>query len=134
MAKVAEIDPDVRVTWNAYRERWQVWAPKPSLRNPISQGWLFLFPVQYDDGSYAPLDERTLSKLYQVSAQVWGSAKAYFNRIEEEKARDKERYVAKRRDSINKGAGEYFDFTQPKISMCGPSSGSKCAQLDEDLV
>lgn len=133
MATLKEIDPDIRVTWNAYRERWQVWAPKPSMQNPISQGWLLLFPVQLPNGDYAPLDERTLAKLYQVSARVWGGAREYFNRIESEMERDKQRAADQRRDSINQGAGEYFDYTQPKVSMCGPSNGSKCSSLDEDI-
>ncbi len=134
MATLKAIDPDLQVTWNAYRERWQVWAPRPTLRNPVCQGWLLLFPVQLPDGSYAPLDERTLAKVYEVSSRVWGNAKSYFNRIEAEMARDKALAESSRADNVKHAAGEYFDYTQPKVSMFGPSNGSKCSDLTSDLV
>lgn len=121
--QLAEIDPDLRVVWNSFRERWQVWAPKPSLRHPVCAGWVFLFPVQYPDGSYCPLDERTLAKVYEVSAQKWGDARKYWSRIEEEILRDKQKAVTDREDDVKYAAGEYYDYM--KIKNYG--SGSKFA-------
>src|SRR3990167_7509346 len=124
--KLHAIDPDVQVTWNAYNQRWQVWLKRPQLVGPHCRGWRLLFVVKYADGSYAPLDERTLSKLYEISGDKWGNAKEYFIRLENELERDKEKMEAERTDSVKAGGREYFDYLQPKISMCGPSNGSKC--------
>src|SRR5258706_12926833 len=75
-------DNELQVTWNPVRERWLVWMLKPSVQR--SGGWLLLFPVQYSDGSYAPLDERVFARLYQSSQRVWGNGKCYFDAVKRE--------------------------------------------------
>ena len=125
--RLHELDPDLAVTWNRVVERYQVWVRKPSLRTKVCNGWQLLFQVKHSDGSYCPLDERTFAKLYDISGQRWGSGKKYFARVEQEMERDREKMERDRKDSIGYGAGEYFDYLQPKISMFGPSNGSKVA-------
>lgn len=128
-AKLAEVDPELKVIWNAHRERWQVWTRSARISHPVCTGWLMLFPVQYADGTYCPLDERTIAKVYEVSAQKWGNARNYWSRIEAEIARDKEKALIDRYESVNDTSGDYYDYLQPKVSMCGPSNGSKCSNL-----
>lgn len=123
MVQLRRLDPDLRVVWNAYTERWQVWAPSPRIQHPLCAGWMMLFPVKYPDGSYCPLDERTLAKIHEVSARAWGGAKQYWDRIESETARDRAKMKADRADSVKYGAGEYYNYMQIK----NIGSGSKFA-------
>lgn len=123
MEKVREIDPALRIVWNVYTERWQVWAPSHRINHPVCAGWLLLFPVQYSDGSYCPLDERTLARIYEVSAIHQGTAKQYWDRIQGEIERDKERTRATRDASVRQGAADYYDYMQIK----NIGSGSKFA-------
>lgn len=118
--RLKEVDPDLAVTWNPIREQWQIWQKKERIQSPIAQGWLLLFSV-------APrsLDERVFHRLYSASSRKWGSAKAYFDRIEAELLRERERREKARSDEARDLAGDYYDFTKIKVSMRGQSSGSK---------
>jgi hypothetical protein len=96
----------------------------PHAVNPFCPGWKLLFVVKNDDGSYRPLDERVLGRLYSCSMRQWGTAKHYFDtvaRIEEE-----EKAAREKRDWNNTlaQAMESFDHSQIKVGY-GPSSGSK---------
>lgn len=122
--KLHELHPDIRVVWNGHTERWQVFAPKPTLNHPICHGWVLLFVVQTPGGQYLPLDERTLAKLYQVSGQVWGSGRKYMDAVVRERELERERAERRQNDETWGLAGESFDFTQPKVGY-GPISASK---------
>lgn len=122
--RIQEIDPAYEVTWNPIRERWQVFARSPKINHPICQGWKLVFVVE-EDGEYVPLDERTLAKAWDRSVRKWGDFNVYWNRIENEIVRGQEKREEERADSTRYGAGEYFDYTKIKVSMAGPSSGSK---------
>lgn len=128
--KLHDIDPDLEVAWDRNLERWNIWIRKPQLNHPISRGWGLLFQVKLNDGAYAPLDERTFSKLAEISARKWGNATSYFKRVEAEMEKDRLSAEKTRKDGIDDCGGEYFDYLQPKISMFGPSNGSKCANQD----
>lgn len=125
--KLEEVaDPgELAVTWNSYNERWQVWVRAPRIQNKFVQGWNLLFVVKDpEDGSYAPLDERVLARLYSCNLKRFPSAKAYFDQIERQMERERE---AKERASWNdtlSQAMESFDHSQIKVGY-GPSSGSK---------
>lgn len=125
-ALLREIDPDLRVTWNPIRERWYVWVKAPRITNPISQGWMLLFPVQYADGSYAPLDERTIAKIHEVTLGRYGGAVKYFNRVADEMDREREQAIEDRKDAIGRSARDYYRHIIPSVGY-GKSNGSKCA-------
>lgn len=120
---VNEIDPEVKVTWDRYQERWLVWAKAPRLQSKLCSGWMLLFPWKDADGSYLPLDERIFARLYAASAAKWGRAKDYFLAIEREMERDREEAEKTRLDDVKHAAGEYYDSMQIK----NIGSGSKFA-------
>lgn len=123
--KLKEVDPNLTVTWNPVRERWLVWYRSPRFAHPLCRGWRLLFPVQYEDGLYAPLDERVMWKLYSRWQAKMGGAVEHWRRVEAEMLREKERAEAARADSVGVGAGEWYDSTKISVSMCGQSDGSK---------
>src|SRR3990167_2052788 len=110
--KLHEIDPNLNITWNNFTERWQIWVRKPRSTNPFTRGWQLLFVVKYSDGSYAPLDERTLSKLFEISGDKWGNARSYFNHVQNEFERGQKQMEDQRVDSVKAGGREYFDYLQ----------------------
>ena len=124
-AQLTAFDPDIQVTWNAYREYWLVWMRSPKFQTPICQGWKLLFRVTTDEGVYRPLDERIFARLFSASDARWGSGRKYFDHIEAEQARDQAKAAANRKGDVGHSAGEYFDYCKIKVSGCGPSSGSK---------
>lgn len=126
--ELRDFDPELRVTWNAYDERWYVWVRKPSLVSKHCRGWLLLFPVRYtSSGDYMPLDGRIFARLYAASADQWGNGKRYFERITAEQDREKELRERSRADSVGWHARDYFKHLQPSVSMVGQSNGSKFA-------
>jgi hypothetical protein len=120
--KLLEVDPELACTWNPVKEHWSIWMRKPSIQNPICQGWALLFNVPPRE-----LDERVFARLYEASARKWGNGREYFRRIEAEFERDRQKREATRQQEARDIAGDYYDFTQIKVSMRGPSSGSKFA-------
>jgi hypothetical protein len=123
-SKLKEIDEDLEITWNRHDERWQVWVRKPSLQTRLCQGWLYLFPVQDANGKYVPLDERTFAKIHAISARQHGSSRKYFDRIIAEQERDKALREEADQDETMYKAGEFFEFTKPKVGY-GALTGSK---------
>lgn len=121
------MDPNLTITWDRWNERWLVWMRQPRFQTKYSQGWMLLFPVQYGDGSYMPLDQRVMARLYSASADRWGRGKDYFSAIEREMERDKERATTSRMDDVKHAAGEYYDHMKIQVSGCGTSNGSKFA-------
>lgn len=121
------IDPNLDVTWHPVHERWCVWVRNPRITHPMCPGWQLLFPVQYPSGRYLPLDERTIAKVYDRSPRKWGNARIYFDRIEDEILRDRLKVETARKEEVAQSARDHWDFAQIKISMAGPSSGSKFA-------
>ena len=125
--QLKDFDPDLRVTWNRYEERWYVWMRHPKLVTRLCWGWKLLFCLKHLDGSYCPLDNRLFAKLYDISASRWSSGIDYFRRIEAEMERDREKRVVDREDNVGWHARDFWQHTLPQISMCGPSNGSKFA-------
>lgn len=70
-----------------------------------------------------PLDERTLARVYTVSARRWDGAKRYFDAIEREWERDREQAKKSRNDDVKHSAGEYYDY----MSIKNIGTGSKFA-------
>ena len=114
LKRVREIDSKLTITWDRYQERWLVWVQSPRFQSKLCSGWILLFPVRYDDGSYCPLDERIFARLYHASEDRWGNAKHYFNAIQREQERDKEKAYLNRDDNIKHAAGEYYDYMKIK--------------------
>lgn len=125
--KIKEIDEKYEVTWNPVTERWLVFARDPKINHPICRGWKLVFVVELD-GEYVPLDERTLAKAWDRSVRKWGSANQYWERIESEIWREREKRDAEKKDVVGYSAGEYYDYLQPKVGY-GPSNGSKAANF-----
>jgi len=95
-------------------QRWQVWTRKERLQTPVCRGWQLLFIHQDSDGSYLPLDERLLARLFSASADRWGNAREYFKSVEREIERRKEKQHADSlQDSIDR-AMTVWDYSQIK--------------------
>ncbi len=125
--EIHAIDPKLEVTWHPIHERWLVWARNPLITHWMCPGWQLLFPVQTSDGRYVPLDQRTLAKVYDRSPRKWGSARQYYDRIMDEVRRDYVKKERAHREIVAQNARDGWDFAQIKVSMAGPSSGSKFA-------
>ena len=126
-AKLKEVDPDgfVDIRWNPLKERWAAFYRKPGFAHPICQGWTLLMKIEYPDGSYMPLDERTLAALYQASGRRWGNGKEYFHAIEREIEREREQRERARTQEAVDVAMPAFEHSQISVSMQGKSNGSK---------
>lgn len=120
-AELERFDPTLRVTWDAFSERWSIWAPKPSLRHPICQGWFLLFHVPAEMG----LDSRIFARLYASDLKRWANARQYYDALVREFERDKAADEASEQSDAVDHAMESYDFSQIKVSGFGPSIGSK---------
>ncbi len=127
--RLKAFDPELECVWNGHTERWQIWERDPKFQTKICQGWKLLFPVQTMAHEYMPLDERIFCRLYEASAAKWGNGKQYWGRIEAEMEREKEKAERDRKEDVRSTAGDYFNHTQPSVSMYGPSNGSKMSNL-----
>lgn len=127
LARLHAVDPNLSVTWDPLHDNWLVWARKPQFQSKWCRGWVLLFVVKEPNGGYRPLDERVFARLYEASADKWGSAKEYFLAVQRasEEAKVK-REKAALQDTIDI-ALETFNHSQIGVSMRGKSSGSKFA-------
>lgn len=121
------VGEELAVTYNPIRSRWQVWSKAPRMQNPICSGWRLLFIHNDAEGNFMPLDERVFARLYAASTMAHGSAKAYFDRMQSEMARDKEKREAARLAETIDLAMPSFEHSQIKVGY-GPSNGSKFAK------
>lgn len=121
--KLRAVDPEreVDIRWNPIKERWVAFYRKPSFAHKLCQGWTLLMIIQYPDGSYMPLDERTLAALYNASVRKWGSGKAYFDAIEREVTRERELKEKARTQEAIDIAMPFYEHSQIK----NIGSGSK---------
>lgn len=111
---VKAIDPQLDVVWHPIHQRWCVWVRNPHIRHWMCAGWQMLFPVRYADGSYMPLDDRTLATIYDRSPRKWGNAKRYFDRIQDEVRRDYVKGQQNREDLVGAIARDRWRFAQIK--------------------
>lgn len=124
--RIKEIDSRFEVIWHPYNQRWVVWAFLPQeIKHPRMKGWKLIFTVQYAGGEYMPLDERTLARAWDRCGRKHGSFKRYWERIDAEMDRDYDQGRLNRQEETKALARDYWDHTQIKVSMRGPSSGSK---------
>lgn len=123
-AQLHQFDPNLEITWNPIRERWQLWMRKPALQNKLCWGWTLLFVLDRD-GEYLPPDNRVFARLYEASADKWGDGKKYFDHIqrqwEEERAKAESKWQQDTIDSMMPS----WDYSQIKVAMRGKSNGSK---------
>ena len=126
-AKLREVDPEgfIDIRWNPLRERWVAFYRKANFAHPLCQGWTLLMKIEYPDGSYMPLDERTLAALYNASGRKWGDGKRYFDAVEREIMAEKERAEKARTQEAIDVAMPAYEHSQIKVAMRGKSSGSK---------
>jgi predicted DNA-binding antitoxin AbrB/MazE fold protein len=77
--QLKRIDPNLSVTWNKNRERWVVYE-----KGRITGLDHIVMRVEYEDGSYKPLDARTLREL-EKSRWLWNKGlREFINRLEDE--------------------------------------------------
>lgn len=126
-ARLRAFDPDLRLMRNRYTGKWQMWVRDGKIQHPLCQGWKLLFVHHDSQGRRLELDNRIFARLYTISAETWGSGKAYFARIEQEYHRAKAKQEAQWRQDTIDAALPSFDYSQIKVSGCGPSNGSKFA-------
>lgn len=123
--KVQEIAPELDVRWNGFTRKWQVWVRTPRFNQPICQGWRMLFVHHDSDGRALPLDERLLGRLHFIDMKN-SSAKAYFDRLQSEMARDKaSRERALKQETMDMAIERGWDHSRIQVSMRGQSDGSK---------
>ena len=123
--KLKDLGEELAATWNPIKERWQVWAKSGRINHKICSGWRLLFINQAADGSYMPLDERTLARLWEASGYASRDAKAYFERIVTEMERDRELREKYRHNELIDSAMPSFDHSKIQVSGYGKSNGSK---------
>lgn len=122
MRQLWRFDPELDCTWHPLEEKWGIWIRNPRIQNPICQGWGLLFTVAPDR-----LDDRVFARLYAASCRRWRDGKQYFDAIEREMARDREKREQQYTQDTVDAAMPFFDHSKIKISMCGTSNGSKFA-------
>ena len=125
MDQLHALGEELSATWHPLRERWIIWSKAPRINHKVCHGWKLLFVNQEPDGSYLPLDERTLARLYLASTLAHGSAKAYFDRIKLEMDRDKERRERQNQQDLIDMAMPSWEHSQIQVAMSGKSNGSK---------
>lgn len=118
---------NLRATWNPILERWQLWHRAPRLSHPICQGWKLLFIHNAPDGSYLPLDELVLARLWSASGAAQGSGRAYFQRITDEMEREKSAREKRYQADLIDSAMPSFEHSKISVSKFGHSNGSKFA-------
>jgi hypothetical protein len=125
MDQVGGISKDLDVRRNAVTSKWEVWVRSPRFIHPICQGWRLLFIHHDTQGQVMPLDERLLGRLHYIDTQN-SSAKAYFDRVVAEIARDKAAQVkARDQETMDMAIERGWDHSRIQVSMRGPSNGSK---------
>lgn len=107
--KLESIDPNLAVTWDAYREKWNIWMRNSRIQNKICSGWLLLFIVEPRE-----LDERVFHRLYEASGRKWGSARRYFDAVEAQMASEKEKADKNSFEELMAQARANYDFMQVK--------------------
>lgn len=124
--KLKEIDQRLEVVWHPVNERWCLWFYAPQeIKTARLQGWKLITPLRRSNGEYLPLDERTLAFCWERLGRRYGSGREYWARIQSEFERDYDKKQANNADTKAHLHGEYWDYTQIKVSMAGKSSGSK---------
>lgn len=126
-AQLRAFDHDLRMCRNRHTGKWQLWVRDPKIEHPLCQGWKLLFVHHDRHGHGLPLDPRVFARLYAISAQTWGSGKAYFDRLQREFERDRAQQAQQWRQDTIDAAMPSWDYSQIKVSGCGPSNGSKFA-------
>jgi len=91
---------------------------KEQINHRICRGWLLLFHAEV-------LDERIFHRLYSASQRAFGSAKAYFDHIENDLRRTKESKDKSYQSDLQAEANDWFNHSQISVAMRGKSSGSK---------
>jgi hypothetical protein len=123
--KLAEVDPKLAITWNAYANHWSIWLRTDRVRHKLCWGWQLLFnvpPHQLGDGSLV------MARLYSASNRAFGSAKHYFDALMREEERDKEKREQElRQDSFDRG-WDFMLHQRPTVGY-GSSNGSKTARF-----
>lgn len=109
-----EVGPDLAVVWNPIRERWQAFCRAPRIDHPVCQGWRLLFIHSDVDGSYMPLDERLVARIFAASAMSSGGAVKYFERIAAEYARDEAAKEKRLQQEAIDQAMPYYEHSQIK--------------------
>ncbi len=107
--KLTDIDRKLGITWNGYKEQWQIWMQKPTVQHPICKGWVLLFAVHPSQ-----LDNRVFARLFEASGDKWGNAKEYFISVQREYERDRERSEKHRLSEVMDSAMESFTYSQIK--------------------
>lgn len=119
--RLAEVDPNLRLTYNAYDHEWLIWNRAPRINHKLCQGWLLLFP---EKGRLDELEPHIIARLYEASGRKWGSAKNYFEAIQREQATTKAREHSRYMNDLHAEADDWFDHSQIRVGY-GRSRGDK---------
>lgn len=110
------IDPRLEVSWHPLHERWVCFFRQDDIKFWMCPGWKRLFMIQYPDGAYMPLDERTLGECWSRSPKVHaGEGRKYFERVVIENMRDQKRKEIRSHESdLEARARDQWRFAQIK--------------------
>jgi len=110
-AKIDQDFPGISITWHPLKKRWQVWARSNRVKTPYCRGWLLLFTLEGPNGEYFPLDERVCVLIWERTARRWKNGREYFDRIESEIQRDRERRAKADGEDRDWKARDYWNYT-----------------------
>lgn len=123
--RLKEIDEFLNVGWNHLQDRWQIVRDDRRFRylgnfegKPLLASWtkLYLvFTVQNDDGSYRPLDQRSIDKLHQIDMQNKCRTSEFMRQLELEEDEYKEKQSRRQSEQIEELTKENFHQIQDGI-------------------
>lgn len=119
--RLREIDPDLRVCFSPVHERWLVWVKSPRSVNTLCTGWRMLFLWEHPiTKAFLPLNELIFHNLFFIDANRWGTAKAYYDRIETDLNKERDR---RRNDYNRQRDAEQREFADMhRISSAAPGN------------
>lgn len=125
---------EAAVTWHPLRQRWLGWAKSQRHSRTRQCGWQLLFVVETSWGEGLPLDDRTIAAFASLSMRRNPDSEQYLERILSEIRRDSEQRRQHRGEDRRAWGRDRWQYWKPKISMRGPSDGSKMVKHDSRMA
>lgn len=113
--RLKSVDENLDVGWNPEDRCWEIWYKSGQKQVPWANGWKRLFQVTWSQ----KLDNRVFWVLHERDNTKFGGAVAWFDQVEAERARERERKKAAMEDDSVQMAREYWEYTKIKSSSHG---------------
>jgi hypothetical protein len=96
LKRLHEIDPDLYVVFSPVHERWILWVKNPRVGRQGMQaewyerGWQLLMLWEHPvTKEFLPLNELMFHNIYMINMEKYGNARQYFDKIQENVARER---------------------------------------------